>query len=117
MMATLEHAIDVELPAHEAAREWAAFPFCSLVGFFRTPGQRLHWRDDAGNEAWGVTLLVSLGRTHTRIHVSVDYFPIPQAISPADLDAQIATDLDAFRRSVRSGAARTVEQERVSSAR
>jgi hypothetical protein len=117
MMATLEHAIDVDLAAPEAAREWAAFPFRSLVGFFRTPGQRLHWRDDAGNEAWGVVLLVSLGRSHTRIHVSVDYFPVPQAIAPAALDAQIAADLGAFRRFVASDAARSAAHESIPSGR
>lgn len=104
MMATLEHVLDVELSAQEASREWAAFPFHSLVGFFRTPGQRLHWRDDAGSEAWGVVLLVSLGRHHTRIHIAIDYFPVPQALAPPHLDAQIADDLARFKASLDSSA-------------
>jgi hypothetical protein len=104
MMATLEHVIDIQLSAQDASREWASFPFHSLVGFFRTPGQRLHWRDEAGSEAWGVVLLVSLGRSHTRIHVAIDYFPVPLAVSPGDLDAQIAADLDSYRSFVESNA-------------
>lgn len=114
MMATLEHSIDIELPAQEAAREWAAFPFRSLLGFFRTPGQRLHWRDDAGSEAWGVVLLVSLGRKHTRIHVAIDYFPIPEAVPAAKLDAMVSEDLQAFRRLAESDAARSAAHERSS---
>jgi hypothetical protein len=111
MMATLEHVIDIQLSAQDASREWASFPFHSLVGFFRTPGQRLHWRDEAGSEAWGVVLLVSLGRTHTRIHIAIDYFPVPLAVSPGDLDAQIATDLAAFRSFVERDAERATASE------
>jgi hypothetical protein len=111
MMATLEHVIDIQLPAQDASREWASYPFHSLVGFFRTPGQRLHWRDEAGSEAWGVVLLVSLGRSHTRIHVAIDYFPVPLAVSPSDLDAQIAADLAAFRSFVETDAAHREAEE------
>jgi hypothetical protein len=111
-MAAFEHSIDVGLPAAEAAREWASFPFRSLVGFFRTPGQRLHWRDDAGSEAWGVTLLVGLGRSRTRIHVTIDYFPAPAAVSAATLDAHVSADLTMFRRFIESDAARAAAHER-----
>ena len=71
----------MNLPPREAIDEWRAFPFRSIVGYFREPGRRLHWQDGAGNEAWGATLIIALGARRTRIRVKLDYYR-RRAVSP-----------------------------------
>jgi hypothetical protein len=110
-MATIEHSIEVNLPPQEAIDEWRAFPFRSIVGYFREPGRRLHWQDGAGNEAWGATLIVALGPRRTSICVKLEYYPAQSGIPAAALSAHVSADLTMFMRFVESDAARQAAHE------
>lgn len=103
--------MEVNLSPREVIDEWREFPFRSILGFFREPGRRLHWRDGAGNEAWGSTLIIGLGSQRSRVCVKLDYYPSDGGISAATLDAHVSADLTMFTRFVDSDAARQAAHE------